>query len=272
MAIKILAGIAAIIWLAGFGHHDAQAQGDLFGGVKDLLDKVGDQPIDLTVPTEEDASGSGNTSATSAIQQSSLTDREIGSGLREALQIGTERVVDRLGRTDGFNLDPEIHIPLPKTLASVQSALKTVGMSTLVDDLELRLNRAAEIATPKAKELFWQAIEQMTLSDVRTILNGPDNAATEYFRGKMSHPLAEAMHPVVDESLGEAGAVQAYDRMMGRYKTIPFVPDAKADLTTYVLEKGIDGIFYYIGKEEAAIRRDPVKRSTDLLRRVFGAV
>jgi hypothetical protein len=109
----------------------------------------------------------------------------------------------------------------------------------------------------------------MTFEDARGILNGPDDAATQYFRKTMSPDLAEAMRPVVDDSLSEVGAVQSYDRMMGKYADLPFVPDVKADLSDHVVNKGMDGIFYYMAKEEAAIRKDPVKRTTDLLKKVF---
>lgn len=195
---------------------------------------------------------------------------EIAAGLKEALRVGSDRVVGTLGVKDGFNSRSDVHIPLPGTLKKVQSALKRVGMSDMADDLELRMNRAAEAAVPKAKSLFWNAIEQMTLDDAKRILDGPDNAATEYFRGKMSPPLARDMRPIVDNELSSVGAVQAYDRMMGQYKQIPFVPDAKADLTEHVLEKAIDGVFLYLGREEAAIRNNPAKRTTQLLQKVFG--
>jgi hypothetical protein len=200
-----------------------------------------------------------------------LTTSEIGAGLKEALRVGTETVVANLGRTDGFNADKLIHIPLPDSLKTVQKTLKRVGMSSMLDDLELRLNRAAETATPKAKALFWQAIEEMTLDDVKGIYEGPKDAATKYFQAKMSAPLAEEMRPIVDQSLAEVGAIKAYEGVMGEYKKMPFVPDAKADLTKHVLDLGIKGIFHYVAEEEAAIRADPVKRTTALLQKVFGA-
>ena len=201
----------------------------------------------------------------------SLSTDEIARGLKEALRVGSGRVVSQVGRTDGYNRDPAIHLPLPGSLKTVQSALKTAGMSYMLDDLELRLNRAAEVAAPKAKKLFFDAISEMTLDDARRIYDGPKDAATRYFQGKMSKPLAREMTPVVSESLSEVGAIKSYDSVMGQYKRIPFVPDAKANLTEYVVEKGMDGIFYYLAKEEAAIRENPAKRTTALLRKVFGA-
>ena len=190
--------------------------------------------------------------------------------MREALKVASERVVRQVGAPDGFNADPEIHIPLPRSLQNAQSMLRKVGMARLADDLELRLNRGAEAAAPEAKALFWRAISEMTLSDARKIYDGPDDAATQYFKGKMSLPLAERMNPIVDSSLFEVGAIRAYDDMMARYEAIPFVPDVKADLTDYVVQKALDGIFFYIAKEEAAIRKDPAARTTELLKRVFG--
>jgi hypothetical protein len=200
-----------------------------------------------------------------------LSDGEIGAGLKEALRVGTDRVVGQLGRPGGFASDPAVHIPLPQSLATARTALAAVGKAGLLDDLEARLNAAAEVATPKAKQLFVDAIAAMSLEDVRGILQGPDDSATRYFQGRMSRPLAESMAPVVDASLADVGAVKAYDAAMGEYRALPFVPDAKANLTRYVVEKGMDGIFHYLAEQEAAIRRDPAQRTTELLQKVFGA-
>lgn len=206
-----------------------------------------------------------------ATKSATLSNDEIAAGLKEALSVGTDRVVSQLGAVNGFNSDPSVHIPLPDNLKTVQSTLEKVGMSGMMDDLELRLNRAAEAATPKAKQLFLASIRDMTLEDVRQIYDGPADAATRYFQARMSQPLAQEMMPIVDDSLSEVGAIKAYDDAMGQYESIPFVPDVKADLTGYVVDKGMEGIFYYLAKEEAAIRQDPVKRTTELLEKVFGA-
>ena len=200
-----------------------------------------------------------------------LTTEDIVAGLREALEVGSRKVVAQLGVRDGFNLDPDIHIPLPGILQDVQQTLGKFGLSSLADDLELRLNRAAEVATPQAEALFLDAIKVMTLDDARGILDGPDDAATQYFKGKMSEPLAARMTPIVKDSLSEVGAIAAYDTMMGRYQALPLVPDVKADLAGHVVTKGLEGIFYYVAKEEAAIRNDPARRTTEILKRVFGA-
>lgn len=208
-------------------------------------------------------------SVTGGTTTGGLTTEEIGAGLKEALRVGSGNVVNQLGAEDGFNTDPNIHIPLPGTLDTVKSMLSKVGMSSYFEDLELKLNRAAEVATPKAKQLFVDAISAMTLEDVQGIYKGPDDAATQYFKEKMSPGLAQEMKPVIQDSLAEVGAVKSYDTMMEKYKSIPFVPDVTADLTDYVVEKGMDGIFYYMAREEAAIRENPVKRTTELLKKVF---
>ncbi|PKN47874.1 MAG: DUF4197 domain-containing protein, partial [Deltaproteobacteria bacterium HGW-Deltaproteobacteria-16] len=131
--------------------------------------------------------------------------------------------------------------------------------------------RAAEAATPKAKALFLQAIKEMTFEDVRKIYAGPEDSATRYFQGKMTPALQKEMLPIVEKSLSQVGAIQAYDTVMGQYKALPFVPDVKANLTGHVLQKALDGIFFYIAKEEAGIRNDPEKQTTALLKKVFGA-
>jgi hypothetical protein len=111
----------------------------------------------------------------------------------------------------------------------------------------------------------------MTLDDVRQIYNGPDDAATRYLERTMSDPLIQRMRPIVDASVSQVGAVRAYDNAIGQYKAIPFVPDAKADLTQHVLERALKGLFLYLAEEEAAIRQNPAKRTTEILQKVFGA-
>lgn len=204
------------------------------------------------------------------IAASGFSNQELTAAFKQALTIGTNEVVSQLGVKDGFNLDPKVRIPLPENLRKVQTALNTVGMSSLMDDLELRLNRAAEIATPEAKALFVNSIQQMTFTDVVDIYKGPQDSATQYFKRTMSAPLADRITPIVNSAIAQAGVIQAYDNVMAQYSAIPFMPDVKADLTDYVVDRGIDGVFFYLAKQEAAIRQDPVRQTTDLLKRVFG--
>ena len=209
-------------------------------------------------------------STESTLGGGALANDEIIAGLKEALKIGTGNVVGQLGARGGFNNDANIRIPLPDTLKQVRDALAPFGYGELLDDLEVRLNRAAEDATPKAKTVFWDAIGAMTLEDAKRIYQGPDDAATQYFKRTMSTPLAESWQPIVDESLSGVGAIEAYDNALGQYSKLPFMPDVKADLSKHVIERGLDGVFLYLAKEEAAIRSDPLKRSTELLQKVFG--
>lgn len=206
-----------------------------------------------------------------------LSDAKIAAGLKEALGVGTANVVARLGKVEGFNLDPNIRIPLPSQLQKVDAALKLAGMNNLTQELETRMNRAAELATPRAKQLFVNAITQMSFADARQILFGGQNdAATQYFRRTMGHELTGDIQPIIQATLAEAGAIKAFDTATAHYNRLPLVGqltgDAKANLNSYVANKAVDGIFYYVAKEEAAIRANPAKRTTDLLKQVFGAL
>jgi hypothetical protein len=199
-----------------------------------------------------------------------LSQAEIGDGLKEALRVGSNTVVSQLGRHNGFNHDRVAHIGLPDNLDKVRNALKKIGYSQELDRLETRLNRAAEQATPKARALFINAIRQLTWQDVKQIYNGPDDAATRYFQASMSPSLRKEMQPVISQALAEVGVIQSYESVMAKYRSLPFVPDVRADLTDYTIDKSLSAIFYYLAREEAAIRKDPAKRTTQLLRRVFG--
>jgi len=199
-----------------------------------------------------------------------LSADDIGGAFKQALSIGAENVIAQLGTNDGFNADESIHIPLPKNLAKVRKVLKKVGMSGVVDDLEVKLNRAAEAATPVAKDLFIQSIKDMSFDDVKKIYKGSDDSATQYFKEKMSASLTQKMNPIVESSLADVGAVQSLNKVMNKYDNIPFVSSVKPDLTSYVVEKGMDGIFYYLAKQEAEIRKNPLKQTTALLKKVFG--
>ncbi len=238
------------------------AQGNLMDMGKNLLR---DQ-----VESRTQAGGGGAGSSLG----SSLSSGEIGSGLKEALRVATDKVTGQLGRTDGFNADPAVHIPLPERLETVRKGLALVGKSAMVDDLELKLNRAAEAATPAAKQIFFDAVQKMSLDDARGILNGPQDAATQYFKRAMTPDLKTAMRPLVDKTVAQSGAVQSYQGMTGAAKGLPMVGDALQSgpsmLTDHVLERALSGIFDYLGKEEAGIRANPAQRSTDLLKKVFG--
>lgn len=195
---------------------------------------------------------------------------EISRGLKEALAKGSGNVVDQLGKSNGFNADPAIRIPLPESLRKAREFAAKFRLEGSFDDLETRLNRAAEEATPKARALFVSAIRSMSVDDAKGILQGPDNAATEYFRGKTGDKLQAQMRPIVQQALAQVGAVSTFNDLLSKYNNIPFAPRVDADLTGHVVEEGSNGIFYYLAQEEKAIRENPLKRTSELLQRVFG--
>jgi hypothetical protein len=210
-----------------------------------------------------------NLLATVDTKKVGLTDGEISEGLKQALEKGASSVIAQLSSVDGFNQDADIHIPLPKNLNKLNKVLKKMGYSQWTEDLELKLNRAAELATPQAETLLLDAIKAMEIEDIKEIYQGNDDAATQYFQSKMSEPLKLAFTPIIESSLNEVGAIQLYEKMVSKYQSVPFVPDIKGDLSAHVIDKGLSGIFYYLAKEEMAIRQDPLKQSTALLKKLF---
>jgi len=197
---------------------------------------------------------------------------EIGRGLKQALSVGSQNVVNQLGQDGGFNLDPAIRIPLPRALLRARDVASRVGLDSSFDSLENRLNLAAEQAAPKARRLFLNSIRQMTLADARGILQGSDDAATQFFRRTMGPQLSAAMRPIIDDSLAQVGAVRTFNQLLSSYRQIPLAPPVEADLTQHVLDGGMNGIWHYLAGEEKAIRDNPLKRTTELLRKVFGSV
>ena len=206
----------------------------------------------------------------SATGQPAGSDAQAASGLKEALRLGTENAVNLTGKTDGYFGNPAIKIPMPDKLRPVERAMRGVGMGSRVDEFVLSLNRAAERAAPAAKQIFWDAITEITFDDARKLLGGSDTAATEYFKAKTSDKLAAAFRPVVETTMNEAGATKKYKEMVGRYQSIPFVKNVTVDIDEYVVGKALDGLFHFLGDEEKKIRTDPAARVTDILKEVFG--
>ena len=202
-------------------------------------------------------------------QQSGLSDAKIGSGLKEALKVGTENTVKLTGRTDGYFMNQAIKILMPEKLQTLEKGLRLVGYGPQVDEFVLSMNRAAERAAPQAKQIFWDAIGEMTFDDARKILSGSDTAATEYFRAKTSDKLTTAFRPVVDRTMNEFNVTRQYKDLVGRYQAIPFAKSEALDIDSYVVTKSLDGLFHVLGEEERKIRTNPTARVTDLLKEVF---
>ncbi len=200
----------------------------------------------------------------------SLDNDTVASGLKEALQIGTKNTVDITGKVDGYFLNEAIKILMPEKMKRVEQGLRMAGMGDQMDEFVLSMNRAAEKAAPFAKDIFWDAIKEMTIQDAQGILSGGDTAATEYFRRTTSERLTEAFQPIVHDSMEEVGVTQQYQALTGKIKSIPFMKAEAVDLDAYVVEKALDGLFYVLGQEEQKIRTNPAARVTDLLKTVFG--
>ncbi len=203
-----------------------------------------------------------------------LSTAQVVRGLKDALKVGTERVIEHIGRPGGYLDDPAIHIPLPGYLRDAQRWLERAGAAGLLDDLETRMNRAAEAAAPHARKIFFDAIGEMRMSDAQAILDGPDDAATRYFQRTMTPALKDTVRPIIDRELAEAGAMKTFRSVTERYGSIPFAPalgnHAKARLVDHATDGAITGIFHKLAQEEARIRKQPAARTTNLLREVFG--
>lgn len=199
-----------------------------------------------------------------------LSDSAIASGLKEALSTGTRRAVARVGVPDGYWLNRDISIPLPDQLARAERALRALGQGRTVDEFHLSLNRAAEAAAPEAAPVFASAIQAMTLSDARAILDGPPTAATDYFRGKTWNDLSVRFKPVVARATSAVGATRRYKDLAGKVSRL--VPGFQLqDIDAYVTDRALAGLFHEIGAEEARIRRNPAARTSEILREVFGS-
>ncbi|HEY1677618.1 MAG TPA: DUF4197 domain-containing protein [Candidatus Sulfotelmatobacter sp.] len=207
-----------------------------------------------------------------ALQQrdtSSLSDDKIIAGLKQALQISTSKAVALTGRPDGFLKNEAIKIMLPPKLETVGKGMRMLGMGGQVDTLEVGMNRAAEQATPQAKQIFLAALRRMTFDDARHILGGGGTAATDYFKRTSSADLTTAFTPIVHASMEHVGVVQQYDHVI---KSAPggSMIAKQFDLDQYVVGKTLDGLFYMLGQQEQKIRRDPAAQTTALLKEVFG--
>jgi Protein of unknown function (DUF4197) len=192
------------------------------------------------------------------------------AGIKEALAIGTEKAVQSLSRVNGYFGNAAVKILMPSSIQKVADVARMAGYQKQVDEFILSMNRAAEAAAPLASRYFGDAIRDMTLEDVRGILTGGNTAATDFFRRKTHDKLYLAFKPIVSQKVSEVGATRAYKNMMGRYESVPLMSKQALDLDDYVTNKSLDGLFHMVGEEEKKIRTDPLARTTDLLKAVFG--
>jgi len=199
------------------------------------------------------------------------TSAEIASGLKEALELGTSASAERLNTQNGFLGNAAVKLLFPPEAQKVENALRSLGLNQLCDNVITSLNRAAEDAVIEAKPIFISAIKQMTISDASSILLGnQSDAATQYFQRVTNNQLNAKFKPIIQSSLAKVGATRNWADVVSRYNQIPLVTDINPDLTSYVTQKAIDGLFLEIAKEELKIRQNVSSRNSILLQKVFG--
>lgn len=197
-----------------------------------------------------------------------LSNDEIVNGLKEALSVGTNNAAKKLSAADGFFKDAAVKILMPEEAVKAEKKLRAIGMGKLVDDAILSMNRAAEDASKSAAPIFVSAVKSMSITDAVGILKGDDFAATTYLKSKTTDSLTKAFRPVIDASLAKVNATKYWNAVFTAYNKFS-ADKINPDLAAYVTEKALSGIFYQVGLEEQKIRKDPVARTTDLLKKVF---
>jgi len=203
-------------------------------------------------------------------QNGGLTSTEIAAGLKEALSIGTQNSSSKLSAADGFFSNAAIKILMPEEAKKVESTLRSFGLGSLVDKAVLSMNRAAEEASKSAAPIFVNAVKEMTITDALGILKGGNYAATDYFKSKTTAPLTNAFKPVIEKALAKTDATKYWNDVFSTYNKLAATP-VNTDLSGYVTERSLAGLFHEIGQEEQKIRQDPAARVTSLLKKVFGS-
>ena len=198
-----------------------------------------------------------------------VTQSEVASGLKQALEVGIRNGSAQASQTDGYYGNSLIRIPFPEDVQRVENTLRKVGLGSEVDKFILTLNRGAEDAAQSAVPIFVSAIKQLTIADAWAILRGDRDAATQYLKRTTSQQLYTAFNPIMVKSLEKTNATRYYTDIVNQYNKIPLTQKVNPDLVDYATQKAIDGLFVLVAQEEANIRENPIARTTELLRRVF---
>jgi hypothetical protein len=199
------------------------------------------------------------------------TESDAAKGIKEALVKGTDKSVDLVSVVDGYFGNPEIKIPFPEEAINVENTLRSAGMGKQVDQAILSINRAAEDAAKKATPIFEKAITSMSIQDAIGIVRGQNDAATQYLKKTTTKDLQAQFKPVIKESLDKVNATKYWTDLIKAYNKIPLVKKVNPDLAAYTTGKAIDGLFIMIAKEEMKIRKDPLERTSEILKKVFGS-
>lgn len=209
--------------------------------------------------------------SSSSSSAGALSSSDIASGLREALRIGISKGADQASVPDGYFKNPLLRIAFPPDAQKVAAKLRQIGFGDQVDRFELSLNRAAEDAAKRAKPVFIKAITSMSIGDAVGILRGPQDAATQYLRRTSGTQLVGEFTPIIDSTLKKNNATRYYGELVSTYNKLPFVQKVNPNLTEYATNRAVDGLFVLVAQEEQKIRENPLERTSELLRRVFGS-
>jgi len=199
-----------------------------------------------------------------------FTEKDAADAIKEALENGTNQSVKLVSVADGYWGNPEIKIPFPPEAKEMESKLRAIGMGKKVDEFNVSMNRAAEKAGSEAKPIFIATVKGMTVKDAINIVKGENNAATMYLKNTTSPELNQKFQPIIKSALDNVSATKYWSDLITAYNKIPLVKKMNPDLTSYVTGKAIDGLFIMIAKEEVKIRKDPMARTSELLKKVFG--
>lgn len=211
-------------------------------------------------------------SQANALGVSDLSNAEAGSGLKEALIQGAGKAVSKLGALDGFFGNKQVKIPLPQAMHKAEKVMRIFGMGKQVDELVLKMNRAAEAAVPEAKALLVDSVKKMTLIDAKAILIGPQDSATQYFKKTTVLPMGEKFLPIVKKATEKVQLAQQYNKFAEMGSKYGLVKKEDANLEQYITQKTLDGVYLIMAQEEAAIRANPVGQTSSLIKKVFGAI
>lgn len=211
-------------------------------------------------------------SAFAAVSLADISNRDAVQALRDALVQGAGKAVSQLSAPDGFLGDDRVKIPLPDSLRRIESGLRFVGMGQQADDLVTNMNRAAEMAVQEARPLLVDAVKKMSVTDAKGILNGADDAATQYFKRTTSDAIAQRFLPIVKQMTAKVQLAAQYDAIAGQAAQLGLLREQDASIDAYVTRKALDGLFLVIAEQERAIRKNPVGAATSVAKRVFGSL
>ena len=202
----------------------------------------------------------------------SISNTEASSGLKQALTDGSAAAVAKLGAKGGFLENPKVKIPLPPALQKIEAALRYTGMKRQADELVVAMNRAAEAAVPEAKTLLVDSVKKMTLQDAKGILTGGETSATDYFRRTTEAQLTQRFRPIVKKHTDRVGLAEQYNSLAGSAAQLGLIKEQQATVEGYVTDKALDGLYLMIAEQEKAFRANPLAATSDIVKRVFGAI